>query len=175
MRVLIRYFFLAVFLSALFAIFAPYVENALYAMRLAAMPVPTVYLIPVDNVKVASLQDSWHAPRDGGRRRHEGIDIFAPRGTAVRSTTEGIVLRIEQTRLGGRVIWILGPGGQRHYYAHLDRFAGVFPGMRVDAGTIIGYVGNSGNAAGTPPHLHYGLYTTTGPINPHPLLRQVAG
>jgi murein DD-endopeptidase MepM/ murein hydrolase activator NlpD len=70
---------------------------------------------------------------------------------------------------------VLGPGGQRHYYAHLDRFAGVFAGMRVQAGTLLGYVGNSGNAKGTPPHLHYGIYTASGAINPYPLLAPAPG
>lgn len=169
MRKLVRYGLLAIVLNALFAILIPYAEIAFYTARLASMPVPTVYHLPVDDVKAGSLRDSWHASRDGGRRRHEGIDIFAARGTPVRSTTEGIVLRIGQGGLGGRVIWILGPGGERHYYAHLDRVAGIFPGMRLEAGTLIGFVGNSGNAKGTPPHLHYGIYTASGPINPYPL------
>lgn len=175
MRKLIRYGLLAVFLNALFAILIPYAQTTFYAARLASLPQPVIYHLPVDKVKTASLRDSWHAPRDGGRRRHEGIDIFAPRGTPVRSTTEGIVLRVGQAGLGGRVIWILGPGGQRHYYAHLDRFAGVHAGMRVEAGSLIGYVGNSGNAKGTPPHLHYGIYASGGAINPFPLLQPPAG
>lgn len=171
----IRYGLLAIFLSIVIAVARPYAERAVYAMRLAAMPAPTVYRLPVDKVGPAALRDSWHAPRDGGRRRHEGIDIFAPRGTAVRAATEGIVLRIGHGGLGGRSVWVLGPGGQRHYYAHLDRFAGVFAGMRVQEGTLLGFVGNSGNAKGTPPHLHYGIYTVSGPINPYPLLAPVPG
>lgn len=66
---------------------------------------------------------------------------------------------------------MLGPGGQRHYYAHLDSFSDVRAGMRVEAGRVLGYVGTSGNAAGTPPHLHYGVYEAGGAINPYPLLR----
>ena len=99
-------------------------------------------------------------------RKHEGIDIFAARGTPVHSATEGIVLRVGANRLGGRVVWVLGPGGQRHYYAHLDRFADISAGLQVRAGTVLGYVGTTGNAAGTPPHLHYGVYESGGPINP---------
>jgi murein DD-endopeptidase MepM/ murein hydrolase activator NlpD len=67
------------------------------------------------------------------------------------------VLRVGNNQLGGRVVWVLGPGAQRHYYAHLDRFADVSAGMRIEAGTVLGYVGTTGNAAGTPPHLHYGV------------------
>jgi murein DD-endopeptidase MepM/ murein hydrolase activator NlpD len=82
-------------------------------------------------------------------------------------------LRVGQNRLGGNVVWIFGPGGQRHYYAHLDRFADVRPGDLVMPGDIVGYVGNSGNARGTPPHLHYGVYKSrVGAINPFPLLQQ---
>jgi len=98
------------------------------------------------------------------------IDIFAKRGTPVLSATEGIVLDVGTNRLGGQVVWVLGPGGQRHYYAHLERYGDVRAGMRVAAGTHVGYVGNTGNAATTPPHLHYGIYTLRGAIDSYPLL-----
>ncbi len=91
------------------------------------------------------------------------------------ATTEGIVLRRDHTSLGGNVVWILGPGGQRHYYAHLDSFAYVSIGQRIQAGTVLGYVGNTGNAKTTPPHLHYGIYGNAGAINPFPLLTQEEG
>ena len=66
---------------------------------------------------------------------------------------------------------MLGPGGQRHYYAHLDRYADIENGQRVRPGTVLGYVGTTGNAKGTPPHLHYGIYASGGAINPYPFLR----
>jgi murein DD-endopeptidase MepM/ murein hydrolase activator NlpD len=175
MRTLFTNLFIAIFLMILIAIVKPLIESAVYAVHIASIPAPDKLNMPVADVRATSLQNSWHAPRDAGRRRHEGIDIFAPRGTRVRSTTEGIVLRVAKSKLGGNVIWVLGPGGQRHYYAHLDRFAAVHAGMRVQAGTVLGYVGNSGNAAGTPPHLHYGIYTAAGAINPYPFLRPAAG
>ena len=146
----------------------------LYSARLAAMPAPDSLAMPVEGVLPGMLRDSWQAPRDGGRRRHEGLDIFAPRGRPVRAATEGIVLRVGTNPLGGQVVWVMGPGGQRHYYAHLDRFAGVRAGQRVEAGTVLGYVGTTGNARGTPPHLHYGIYTARGPISPYPLLMRHA-
>ena len=138
--------------------------------ELTAMPAPVTLSMPVEGVRPASLRDTWHAPRDGGGRRHEGLDIFAPRGRPVRSATEGIVLQVGTNPLGGQVVWVMGPGAQRHYYAHLDRFAGVRAGQRVEAGTVLGYVGTTGNARGTPPHLHYGIYTAGGAISPYPLL-----
>ncbi len=159
------------FLYLMLAFGLPYLERAAYMMHLATRPVPDSFVVPVAGVSRNAVRDSWYAPRDGGRRRHEGIDIFARRGTPVRASTDGVVLRIGSTRVGGRVVWVLGPGGQRHYYAHLDRFGWVHAGLRVEAGTVLGYVGTSGNAAGTPPHLHYGIYTAGGAINPYPVLK----
>jgi murein DD-endopeptidase MepM/ murein hydrolase activator NlpD len=103
------------------------------------------------------LEDTWGAPREGGRR-HEGVDIFAPRGTPVRSTTDGVVTRVGTNRLGGTVVFVLGPGLESHYYAHLDRVASIKPGDIVHPGEVLGYVGRTGNARTTPFHLHYGIY-----------------
>ena len=87
------------------------------------------------------------------------------------SATEGIITRVGSNQLGGNVVWVMGPGRQMHYYAHLDRYAGVRAGDIIAAGTVLGYVGTTGNARGTPPHLHYGIYTARGAINPYPLLK----
>ena len=114
--------------------------------------------------------DTWGATRAAGRR-HEGIDIFAPRGTPVVSTTRGFVTRVGTNRLGGQVVGVLGPGLEWHYYAHLDAFGPIREGDMVQPGDVLGYVGDTGNARGTPPHLHYGLYAFGGAINPFPLLR----
>ena len=66
---------------------------------------------------------------------------------------------------------VLGPGAQVHYFAHLSRFGPVYRGMRIKAGQVVGYVGTTGNARGTPPHLHYGIYNLTGgATNPYPVL-----
>lgn len=165
-----RPLFWAIFLMLAAALAEAPLRLALYTAELAAMPAPQFLAMPVEGVRPAALRDTWHAPRDGGGRRHEGLDIFAPRGRPVKSATEGIVLRVGTNRLGGQVVWVMGPGRQRHYYAHLDRFAGVRAGQRVDAGTVLGYVGTTGNARGTPPHLHYGIYTAGGAISPYPML-----
>lgn len=146
----------------------PPLDAFLYVLRLASMPAPVTLALPIRNVKQAALRDTWHAPRPGGRR-HEGVDIFADRGTPVYSTTEGVVMRRGHNKLGGNVLWVLGPGGQRHYYAHLERFAHLSVGERIQPGTMLGYVGNTGNARTTPPHLHYGIYGHAGAINPFPL------
>lgn len=166
---ILRAIVVAALLTGLLALFEPFVSDLLYRLELGRTPPPDTLPIPVDNVKAEDLRDTWHAARGRGRR-HEGIDIFAARGTPVRSTTEGVIARIGENRLGGQVVWIMGPGGQRHYYAHLDRIADIQVGQRTAPGTIVGYVGNTGNARRTPPHLHYGIYTREGAINPFPLL-----
>jgi murein DD-endopeptidase MepM/ murein hydrolase activator NlpD len=147
----------------------PLAQRAWYFVQLNRMPVPEQLPMPIASLKPRSLADTWQAPRAPGRR-HEGIDIFAKQGTPIVATTEGIVLRQGENSLGGNVVWVLGPGGQRHYYAHLDKFADLTMGQRIEAGTVVGYVGNTGNARTTPAHLHYGIYTRAGAINPYPLL-----
>jgi murein DD-endopeptidase MepM/ murein hydrolase activator NlpD len=165
----------AIALLFLAALGEPALRLAWYAARLAAQPAPSHLPSPVAGVPARALRDSWHAPRDGGGRRHEGMDILAPRGRPVLSATEGIVTGVGVDRLGGKVVWVMGPGGQRHYYAHLDSYADVRPGQRVAAGQVLAYVGDTGNARGGPTHLHYGIYTYSGPINPFPLLRPDQG
>jgi peptidoglycan LD-endopeptidase LytH len=141
--------------------------------RLAALGArepDSVLRVPVGGVRAAEVSDSWGAPRSGGRK-HEGQDIFAPRGTPVYSATEGYVVRVGENRLGGNVVFVAGAGGRWYYYAHLDSHAPhLSVGDHVTPGTVLGYVGTTGNAAGTPPHLHFGVYATGGAVNPHPLL-----
>ena len=97
--------------------------------------------------------------REGGRRGHRGVDIFAPRGTPVLSATNGRVYRVENTRIGGKVVWVRDSDErQRVYYAHLDSQV-VREGMDVERGTLLGFVGNTGNARTTPPHLHFSVYS----------------
>lgn len=130
-----------------------------------SLPVP----VPVEGVVKGRLWDSYGDPRGGGRL-HEGIDIFAKRNTPVLSATEGYV-SLGTNNLGGITVWVTGPAGWRHYYAHLERWGDLRDGQWVEAGTVIGYVGSSGNAATASPHLHYGIYPPSGgTLNPYPLL-----
>ncbi|HWQ54645.1 MAG TPA: M23 family metallopeptidase [Bryobacteraceae bacterium] len=139
-------------------------------IRLSMQEPDAVLLMPVHRARVARVADTWQAPRSGGRR-HEGLDILVARGTPVYSSTRGIVVRAGANKLGGNSVFVLGPGGRTYYYAHLDAYAeGIDAGQRVDTGTVLGYVGNTGNARGTPPHLHFGVYTAGGAMNPLPLL-----
>lgn len=169
MRLFLRSLAVALVLIAAEAVLRPWLEGIAYMVRLGSLPAPAVLPVPVAGVKPSQLADTWGGARGEGRE-HEGIDIFARRGTPVLSSTEGVVLRVGTNRLGGQVVWVLGPGGQRHYYAHLDRYGDVHAGMRVAPGSVVGYVGNTGNARTTPSHLHYGIYEAGGAINPYPFL-----
>lgn len=132
---------------------------------------PRTLPIPVDGVTAGRLQNTWGYARDGGRH-HQGIDIFAPRNTPVRSATAGIIEFKGMKGLGGQVVTITGPGGYRLYYAHLEDFGPQAVGDWVEAGEIIGTVGNSGNAAVSSTHLHYGIYSPSGAaVNPYPFLK----
>ncbi|HUF48420.1 MAG TPA: M23 family metallopeptidase [Vicinamibacterales bacterium] len=124
---------------------------------------------PVKGVTLGSVRSGFGVPRDAGRRSHHGIDIFAPRGTPVLAAVDGRV-RTDTGERGGNVIWLSPTDGQRRrlYYAHLDGWA-VDNAATVRAGDVIGYVGNTGNARTTPPHLHFGVYDR-GPVDPHPFV-----
>jgi len=126
--------------------------------------------MPIENVRKSQIGNTWHAAR-GNDRLHEGQDIFAPQGTPILSATEGYVVRIGENSLGGQTVWVMGAGGRRYYYAHLDSYApGLAEGDHVTKQSVLGYVGTTGNAAGTPPHLHFGVYGTGEAINPLLLL-----
>lgn len=136
-----------------------------YASLLAREPEEKIR-IPLRGVSRKQIADTWGAPR-GADRKHQGQDIFAKRGTPVYSATEGFVWRIGENNLGGKTVWVVGAGGRVYYYAHLDAYAEQLKaGDEVGTETILGYVGTTGNAKGTPPHLHFGIYTTGGAINP---------
>lgn len=144
---------------------------ALNVARLYAAEPDEKLAMPVKGVTRAQVADSWHAPRDGGARQHEGQDILAPRGTPVLSATDGYVVSVGENKLGGQTVSVVGAGGRVYYYAHLDKYADdIGFGDRVTTATVLGYVGTTGNAAGTPPHLHFGVYSSGGAINPLPLL-----
>lgn len=147
----------------------PALELARWRAELLRSDPPLALPVPVDGVAPEALGDTWGDARSGGRS-HEGIDIFARRRTPVRSTTPGVVVRRGENAFGGRTVTILGPGGWRHYYAHLQTYAGHFVGDVVGTGEVIGFVGTSGNAPSDAPHLHYGIYAPGGARNPYPLL-----
>jgi peptidoglycan LD-endopeptidase LytH len=126
---------------------------------------------PVDAPR--SYIDDFGFPRSGGRS-HQGNDIFAPEGTPIRAPFAG---RAEESynTLGGYSVHVYGADGTYVYNAHLSRYAGI-DGQQVKPGDLIGYVGNTGNAVGTPPHNHFELHPGGGSaITPYPFLNAVCG
>lgn len=122
---------------------------------------------PVAGASPADIQSFWGATRDGGARQHEGVDIFAERGTPAIAAAEGRVSRTGTSNLGGNVVW-LRANGRALYYAHLDSI--IAEGFQqVQIGDTLGLVGNTGNARTTPPHLHFGIYDH-GAVNPLPFI-----
>ncbi len=142
--------------------------NAKFAILVNKNP---SYGFPVAGKGNSAIQSFWGAVRDGGKRRHEGVDIFAKRGTPVVAVTDGIVSFTGNQGLGGKQVWLReGIFGNSIYYAHLDGIA-VSSGQRVKAGEVLGYVGNTGNAKGGAPHLHFGIYRA-GAVDPLPYIYQ---
>jgi murein DD-endopeptidase MepM/ murein hydrolase activator NlpD/SH3-like domain-containing protein len=122
---------------------------------------------PVQPGTDRDIGSRFGAPRDAGARSHHGIDIFARRGTPVVAAASGVVNRVNETNIGGKVVWVRDVFGNSLYYAHLDSQV-VSSGMRVDVGDTLGFVGNTGNARTTPPHLHFGVYRRgEGPVDPY--------
>ena len=122
---------------------------------------------PVGGAAQDAVRSRFGAERDAGRRSHEGIDIFAPRGTPVLAAARGVATWVGENRLGGTVIMIRDElRREGHYYAHLDTQL-VREGEPVERGDTIGLVGNTGNARTTPPHLHFGIYQR-GAVDPWP-------
>ncbi len=131
-----------------------------------------VLAFPVKDRDSRQISSFFGVARDGGRRRHEGIDIFAPKGTPALASVSGTIAQVGTNELGGNVVFLNDDDhNQRLYYAHLDRFA-VQTGQRVSIGDTIGFVGNTGNARTTGPHLHFGIYADgEGALDPLPFVR----
>lgn len=136
-------------------------------------------LIPVQGVDRSQLRDNFEEKR-GGLRRHEALDIMAPRGTPVLAAGDGVIAKLARHPLGGITIYENDPDGRySYYYAHLDRYAeGLKVGQGVRRGQVIGFVGSTGNARASAPHLHFTILALSQPsrwwdrpaVNPYPFL-----
>ena len=116
-----------------------------------------------------SFTDTWHAPRSGGRK-HQGTDVFAPWGSPAYAVVDGVIDKVGNGGLGGITLWLRGRNGDRYYYAHNAANVAVV-GQRVRAGDVIAYVGKTGNAETTPPHIHFEAHPGGGAAaNPAPWL-----
>jgi len=131
-----------------------------------ALPMPVLF-----GVAPSDLTPNFGDPRDGGRT-HEGEDIMAVKGTPIVSPTAGVVLRTEVGDSEGNAVYVAAPGGYTYVFMHLDHFGeGVVAGTQLQPGSLIGYVGDTGDAAGGPAHLHFEVHDTSDtPIDPMPFL-----
>jgi murein DD-endopeptidase MepM/ murein hydrolase activator NlpD len=127
-----------------------------------------------------TMADSFDDPR-GGSRLHKAVDIMAPRGSAVRAVDAGTIAKLASSAAGGTTIYQYDPDERFcYYYAHLQGYApGLREGQKVARGDVIGYVGTTGNAPESAPHLHFAIYRLNDgkewwngtPVNPYPLLK----
>jgi murein DD-endopeptidase MepM/ murein hydrolase activator NlpD len=135
--------------------------------------------VPVQGVSRERLRDSF-GDRRGPDRRHEALDILAPRDTPVLAVEDGTIARLFLSKPGGITVYQYDPSGRyAYYYAHLARYAtGLTENSAVDRGQVIGYVGTTGNAPPDTPHLHFAIFELAGrgrwwdgtAIDPYPIL-----
>lgn len=135
----------------------------------ASIPQDAGHVYPIAGA--STFSDDWLAPRAGGRF-HEGIDLFAARGTPAVAVADGRLFRVGWNRVGGWRLWLRDVAGTEFYYAHLEGYApAAREGAFVEAGTVIGFVGDSGDARGTPPHVHFQIHPGGGaPTRPFPIV-----
>jgi murein DD-endopeptidase MepM/ murein hydrolase activator NlpD len=133
-----------------------------------------VAVFPIESLRRPFFND-WARPRSGGRR-HQGTDMLAQTGVSLRAIEDGAVEQISTGSLGGLSIYLLGESGSRYYYAHLDEIGDFEDGQQIYAGQVVGTVGDSGNAKGSP-HLHMQWAPDGGSVweNPFPLLDVLFG
>ena len=114
-----------------------------------------------------SFGDTWGAPRSGGRR-HEGVDMIGPIGVPILAVVDGVATA-RSAELGGLVLSLVGADGNRYFYGHLDHYGKL---GAVQAGDVMAYMGQTGNARFSVPHLHFEIHPDGGPaVNPYPTVR----
>ncbi len=141
--------------------------QALGDVAVSSIPIPVLL-----GVEVNQLTKNFGDLRGGGTRTHEGLDIMAPAGTPVVSPTDAVVINAGNGPDSGYFVRTANPGGEEFVYMHLQEIArGIQNGVVVTRGDVLGYVGNSGNASGGAPHLHFEL-RNSGATDPYPRLTQ---
>lgn len=114
------------------------------------------YVFPL--AEPVTFADTFGAPRPGDSWHH-GDDLFAPRGTPVIAVATGVLFSVGWETLGGRRLWLRDRVGNEFYYAHLNDYSRrTRDGEHVRAGAVIAFVGNTGDAELTPPHLHFEIH-----------------
>jgi hypothetical protein len=125
------------------------------------LPLPVLF-----GVALSDLFPNFGDPRDGGTRQHEGLDILAPKGTPVVSPTEAVVTHVGNGSSSGNYVTTANPGDESFVYMHLDEVADLKVGDELKIGDLIGFVGNTGNAAGGSTHLHFEIREDREPEDP---------
>lgn len=145
-------------------------QNKISALGIASTSPITIPVL--FGVGVKNISPNFGDPRDGGARTHEGEDIMAIKGTPVVSPTAAVVLRTGTGSSEGNYVYTANPGGETFVYMHLDRIGeGITSGVVLQQGSLIGFVGNTGNAAGGAAHLHFEIHNASNvPIDPFPRL-----
>ncbi|MEO8169990.1 MAG: M23 family metallopeptidase [Oxalobacteraceae bacterium] len=145
----------------------------------ADAPVTDQLLLPVAGISASQLDDTFNQAR-GTERRHEALDILAPKGTQVLAVADGKIAKLFDSKPGGLTVYQFDTSEKfAYYYAHLDHYAaGIKEGTVLKRGDLVGYVGTTGNADPAAPHLHFAIFELGPekqwwkgtPINPYPLL-----
>jgi len=132
----------------------------LLVIFIVGLLIPQNLKMPVKGATKASYNSKsfWAYPW-GKSVTHKGVDIFAKKGTEITSATPGIVVLSGEISMGGKFVLVLGPKWRLHYYAHMNELKTSYFSL-VSRNSVIGTVGNTGNAVGKPPHLHYAILTT---------------
>ncbi len=132
------------------------------------LPIPILL-----GVARTDLTKNFGDPRDGGARSHEGLDILAPRGSFISSPTDAVVVKVGTGDSAGKYVTTANPGGETFTYMHMDAIAdGIKAGKVLDPGDLIGYVGDTGNAKGGVPHLHFEIRKDRKAMDPYPRLTE---
>jgi murein DD-endopeptidase MepM/ murein hydrolase activator NlpD len=119
--------------------------------------------LPMKDLRASDIHDTFKERRGGGTRAHEATDIMAARGTPVLAVNDGKIEKLFLSKPGGNTIYQFDPSERYcYYYAHLDHYAdGLIAGKQVHRGEIIAYVGSTGNADPSAPHLHFEIHLLT--------------
>ncbi|WP_375244594.1 M23 family metallopeptidase [Sphingomonas parapaucimobilis] len=156
------------------------VPEATAPVKQAAAGSSASLAMPIVHYPVSSLRHDWGDPREGGKRKHQGLDLMAPAGTPVVAALSGTVEKLFDSDRGGHTLYIRSPDRRwMLYYAHLKGYApGLAEGQQIRQGQVVGYVGDSGNAGTGNTHLHFAVnWMRAGdgwyqgePVDPYPLL-----
>ncbi len=141
------------------------------APSVSVVPTSEGYVFPVSGGTSNDFSDEYGSPR-ASTGWHQGNDIFGASGTPLVAVADGMLSKVGVNPIGGNRLWLTDDRGTAYYYAHLSAYPpGIADGVRVRGGQVIGFMGNTGDAIGTPPHVHFEVHPGNGDsVNPYPYL-----